>query len=96
MAIAVILELEIKPAFVTSFEDGMRDAFVDTRAFPGCISINACKHDSRPNTYVFLEHWREHADYQNYIKWRSESKFMEQLVPMLVAQPVPRILPIVI
>jgi quinol monooxygenase YgiN len=92
MSIAVILELEVKPEFASSFEQGMRQAFPDTRAFSGCISINACKHETRPNTYIFLEHWRDQSDYDKYVKWRSGTPFMEEIGPMLAAAPVPRVL----
>jgi quinol monooxygenase YgiN len=92
MSIAVILELEIKPEFFSSFEQGMRTAFVETRAFAGCISINACRDESRPNIYIFLEHWREQADYDRYVAWRAETKFIEVMGPMLAAAPVSRVL----
>ncbi|MDB6062948.1 MAG: antibiotic biosynthesis monooxygenase subfamily protein [Verrucomicrobiaceae bacterium] len=95
MSISVILELNIKPEFIADFEAGIKQAFPETRAFPGCISVNACRHESRPNTYLFLEHWREQADYENYIKWRTETAFMEQLMAIIASPPVSRVLQVV-
>ena len=95
MSISVILELEIKPEFSADFERGIQQAFPETRAFPGCISVHACHHDSRPNTYIFLEHWRAKADYESYIKWRTETGFMQRMQDILVSPPVPRMLQVV-
>jgi quinol monooxygenase YgiN len=96
MSIGVILELEIKPEFAAAFEQGIQQAFPETRAFPGCISVHACRHESRPGTYVFIEHWRAQADYDNYVKWRTESAFMEQLGPILASAPIPRVLQVIV
>lgn len=95
MTISVILEMEIKPEFIKDFEQGIQQAFPETRAFPGCISVHACHHDTRPNTYIFLEHWREKTDYENYIKWRTETGFMEQMAGIIVGALEPRILQVV-
>ncbi len=95
MSISVILELDIKPEFAKDFEQGVQQAFPETRAFPGCISVNACRHESRPNVYLFIEHWREQADYENYIKWRTETAFMDQLASIVASPPVTRVLQVI-
>jgi quinol monooxygenase YgiN len=95
MTIAVILELEFQPSFSASFEDIISNALPDTRKFAGCIYVNACKHESRPNTYVLLEHWREQADYDRYTKWRTDTGMMDQMGPTLASPPVLRVLPVI-
>jgi quinol monooxygenase YgiN len=96
MSISVILELEVKPEFAATFEQGLAQAFPETRAFPGCISVHACRHDSKPGTYVFLEHWREQANYDSYVKWRTDTGFMDQMGPILASPPVLRVLQVVV
>jgi quinol monooxygenase YgiN len=96
MSIGVILELEFQPQFAASFEERIRQALPETRVFPGCISVNACKHESRPSTYVLVEHWREQADYDRYVKWRTDTGFMDQMGPTLASPPVVRVLPVIV
>jgi quinol monooxygenase YgiN len=95
MTIAVILELELQPRFAASFEEIIQKALPDTRQFAGCIYVNACKHESRPNTYILLEHWREQADHDRYVKWRTDTGFMEQMGPTMANPPAMRVLQVI-
>lgn len=43
----------------------------DTRAFKGCIKVDVFA-DESSKTYTLIEEWDTMADYESYMKWRTE------------------------
>jgi quinol monooxygenase YgiN len=58
-------------------------ALADTRAFPGCLSVETYTDVDQPDTVVLWEKFETRADHEAYLKWRGETGMMEALAPIL-------------
>jgi len=58
-------------------------ALTDTRAFPGCVSVETYTDTDQPDTVVLWEKFERRADHEAYLAWRAETGMMEALAPIL-------------
>lgn len=79
MSVKVILELNLKPEVVEAVKDGFAATLVDTRKFEGCEEISIIQSEDDPNKLLILEQWETRANYEAYLKWRTERGDMDNL-----------------
>ena len=84
------LVIVVFPAKKEKFEDlknTLKEAFVDTRAFEGCISIDTYE-DLSTNTIYLIEDWESLDNHTDYSNWRAETGLADVLEPLLVGGAV--------
>tara|TARA_R110000824_G_scaffold7892_7_gene35989 strand:+ start:12487 stop:12777 length:291 start_codon:yes stop_codon:yes gene_type:complete len=86
MSILVQLEVKAKPECVEEMSSFLADIFPDTRAYDGCIDIQAYLNEDGC-TIVFVEHWLSREHYQKYLAWREASGSLAALGPFLQGPP---------
>ena len=87
MAIMVLLEGKAKAETVDRLKGALPKLFPETRQYEGCRSIAAYMGADDDRTVVFVESWETKAHYERYLKWRTETGVIEELVGMLEAPP---------
>lgn len=83
----MILDIEIKPEHGADMEAGMKAALPDTRAYDGCISVDAMRRSDNPNHWVLVEEWDTQGHHERYMQWRTETGFMAKWAPMFASEP---------
>jgi len=61
----------------------LKEALVDTRAFEGCISIEAFTSADAPDDVVLWEKFETRAHHEAYLSWRVETGMLDMLAPVL-------------
>lgn len=84
------IKAEAAEAVCASFEVMLPD----TRAFPGCIAVNAYRSAEHPNRVILIEEWDSEEDYGKYLAWRSQDGSLDQMADFLAAPSQPQIWPI--
>lgn len=87
MAVTVILELPVKPENRDDMVNAMKGALPDTRAYAGCIKITALANQDDTNTIVLIEEWESRGHHEAYMKFRTETGFIEAMSAMLTGEP---------
>ena len=87
MAVTVILELSVKPENRNDVVEAIKGALPVTRAFDGCIKIISLTNQDDTNTIVLIEEWDTRGHHAAYMKFRTESGFIEAMVGMLTGEP---------
>ena len=78
----VIVSFPAKTESLDLLKQSMKDALPDTRAYPGCISVDTYLEEST-NTIHLIEDW-ETLDHQaKYLNWRIETGLLTDLDPIL-------------
>ncbi|MCF8710078.1 putative quinol monooxygenase [Rhizorhapis sp. SPR117] len=88
--VAVTFEMELKEQAVEPMIKGFAAALEETRAFPGCRSVNAYRSHEDPNRIILLENWDSVEAYQKYIAWRTETGSMDGMVTALAKPSRPQ------
>jgi quinol monooxygenase YgiN len=86
MAVTVILELPVKPENRDEMVNALKGALPDTRAYDGCIKITAFNDQDNTNTIVLYEEWETRGHHEAYMKFRTESGFIEAMAGMLTGE----------
>ena len=79
----VIAEFHVLKEHVETLEEGFRNSFSDTRAYSGCISIDAYL-DETASTFIVVQDWESFEHYDAYLNWRIESGLFEFFDRILV------------
>lgn len=87
MSVKIILEIEVKPEAAVEMEAGMKAALPDTRAYDGCISVDAMKRADDPNVFVLFEEWETQGHLERYTQWRTETGFFDEWAPLMASEP---------
>jgi len=87
MATMVILEGKAKADSVERLKTALAEVFPSTRTYDGCHGITAYLNAEDERTVVFIEHWESSAHYERYLKWRTETGVIANLVGMLESAP---------
>lgn len=58
-------------------------ALSETRAFPGCLSVETYTDVDEPDTVVLWEKFETRADHEAYLSWRIENGMIEGLATIL-------------
>ena len=78
----VIVSFPAKSETLELLKQSMKDALPDTRAYPGCISVDTYIEEST-NTIHLVEDWETLDDQANYLNWRIETGLLTSLDPIL-------------
>jgi quinol monooxygenase YgiN len=73
MSVMVIFEGKVKPDVLDRLKASLPRVFPETRAFDGCLGIQAYINDENECNIVFIEHWKSKAHYERYLAWRTET-----------------------
>lgn len=73
MAVMILLEVEVSPDKADDLKAVLGDMLVDTRAFDGCIGVEAIRDQERPGTIILVQRWQSRAHYERYSAWRAET-----------------------
>ncbi len=65
----------------------MPTLLLETRAFPGCISIDIYQNDRYPKEFTFSGNWESIEHYERYLTMRAEQGVMDALTAMLQTPP---------
>ena len=87
MAVTVILELPVKPENRDDMVNAMKGALPDTRAYDGCIKITGLSDQDDSNTIVLIEDWESRGHHEAYMKFRTETGFIDAMMGMLTGEP---------
>ena len=87
MPIMVVVEGKAKKEAVDRMKATLKKGFKETRAYDGCMSINAYTLDDDGQTFLFVQHWETKPHYERYLAWRTETGFVAELVNMLESGP---------
>jgi len=66
----------------------------DTRAFPGCRSVNAFRSKDHPNRVLLIEEWDSQEDYEKYLAWRNRDGMIDNMASILTTPSKPEFWPI--
>ena len=78
----VIVSFPAKTESLDILKQSMKDALPDTRAYPGCISVDAYLEEST-STIHLIEDWETLDDQANYLNWRVQTGLLTALDPFL-------------
>jgi quinol monooxygenase YgiN len=91
MAIKVLLEVQLKADSLEAGYAGVHDTLVQTRAFPGAISLEVLIDHTDPARIVVIETWESTEAHDRYTAWRaSDEGAPTKLVAVLAGAPVTR------
>ena len=79
----VIVSFPAKTESLDLLKQSMKDALPDTRAYPGCISVDTYLEEST-NTIHLIEDWETLEHQKQYLNWRVETGLLDVLEPLLV------------
>ena len=83
MSETVVAVFPTKPDDVATMESGFRASLGDTRAFDGCISIDAY-FDASTSTFVVIQSWESISHYDRYLDWRKSNGLLDMFDRVLV------------
>lgn len=87
MAIAVFLEVQIKPESVDEMKAFFKEILPDTRAYEGCLGIDVYGNMDDGANLVLYERWESRSHYDKYLAWRQETGVVDQLGGFLAGPP---------
>jgi quinol monooxygenase YgiN len=81
------LEFNLKPDQSVAFQDLMKEALMDTRAFAGCKYVAMFVDQDDPTKVFLYEIWDKQESYKAYSAWRGETKFGDLVGPYMAGPP---------
>jgi quinol monooxygenase YgiN len=88
MSVIALLELRLKPESLPSAYQVLREILADTRAFPGCESVEVLVDDADPAHIIAKEIWASKQADAAYREWRASDAGASALGSVLVGAPV--------
>lgn len=73
MSVTVLLEITVPPEKSGAVETMLADMLADTRAFEGCLGIEAIRNQQDPGNFFLIERWESRAHHERYNTWRAET-----------------------
>ena len=95
MTVNVLIEGSLKDGERDGFTDICREAFKVTRAFDGCKHIDLVYNTEDGNHWFFNETWESKAQYDKYLKFRTEDGTLEAIAGLCEAPPSIKIFDII-
>ena len=87
MGAIVIVDLPASQEGKAALKSMLREALRDTRAFDGCLAASLCVDRADDALVTIVERWQTLDHYLRYDAWRTETGFMDQIGPLLGADP---------
>jgi len=88
MSIVTVVELRFRPADREEGIATLQRALLQSRAFPGCESIEVLETIDDPTRIVMIEQWASVHDDVAYRAWRKTPEGSSGLAPLLAEPPV--------
>jgi quinol monooxygenase YgiN len=73
MDVTILLEVQVKPEKVGALKATLKEMLVDTRAFDGCIGVQAIQDLENPGNIVLVQKWKSRGHYEKYNAWRAKT-----------------------
>jgi quinol monooxygenase YgiN len=89
MSVTVTADFPIKADRLEEFLGMMPAALIETRAFKGCESIRVHV-EQNTSTLFMVNTWASRADTEAYIKWRTDTGFMDKIGAFFSGEPLIR------
>jgi quinol monooxygenase YgiN len=90
--VVVIVDVRLKPGKAVDFARWSEENLGDTRAWDGCIGVDAYTDPADPQAAAFVEHWRSRSDHEAYGRWRRETDSAKSLGALFEGPPTVRYL----
>ncbi|MFD4295206.1 putative quinol monooxygenase [Rhodococcus sp. NPDC058505] len=87
MALIAVLELTFKPDALDAARAVMGRVLTETRAFDGCLGVDAVIDATSPNTWRFIERWESAEHDAAYRRFRAGEGAITDLGPLLAGAP---------
>ncbi|MFF0816946.1 putative quinol monooxygenase [Rhodococcus sp. NPDC003318] len=87
MAVIAVLELTFKPETLDKAKEVMTRVLAETRAFDGCVRVDAVVDAKDPNVLRFVETWESAEHDAAYRKFRAGEGAITDLGPLLAGAP---------
>ncbi|MCG8427705.1 MAG: antibiotic biosynthesis monooxygenase [Chromatiales bacterium] len=87
MTATVLLSGVAQPDKIDELKALLERCLVETRAYPGFISINIYEDIESPGSFVFYEKWETIKAYEAYLTWRTSQGIMEKIGNLLTSPP---------
>ena len=71
MSVTALLDLRLKPESIAIAPDVIRAVLADTRAFPGCLSVDVLVDSADPAHLILFEKWESAEADAAYRVWRA-------------------------
>ncbi len=73
MSVTVLLEITVPPEKSGAVEAMLAAMLADTRAFDGCLGIEAIRNQDDPGNFFLIERWQSREHHARYNAWRAET-----------------------
>jgi quinol monooxygenase YgiN len=87
MTITAIFEIRLQASTLSTAADVIANAVRDTRAFPGCLSVEVLQATDDPGRVIVLERWESAEHDAAYRQWRAGEGAIAGLAPLLAGPP---------
>jgi len=87
MSVMVLLELTVQVHDQDEVIGMVSDMLSATRDREGCLDAGVYTHSEQPGTIMVVERWKDRADHETYVAWRTERGDPEGLVPRFSEAP---------
>jgi quinol monooxygenase YgiN len=87
MSITAIFEIRLNPSTLSEAADVIANAVRDTRAFPGCQSVEVLQATDDAQRIIVLERWESAEHDAAYRQWRAGEGTIAKLPGLLAAPP---------
>ena len=90
MSVTIIVEIAAKPGKRATLIEQLAPMMPETRAQPGCRSMEIYSAQDCPNTMVAIEEWDDRPSYDAYLNWRIETGMMADIMQLAEGGPTIR------
>jgi len=87
MAVTVLLELTSQPDKSKDLKALLKKILVDTRTHDGCIGVDVVDNQDDRANILLIERWQSRAHYEQYLGWRQQTGFVDELGEYLANPP---------
>jgi quinol monooxygenase YgiN len=87
MRITAIFEIRLKAGALDAAAAVIEGAVQETRAFPGCESVDVLQARDEPERLIVIEQWASADDDAAYRRWRATDGAITGLPALLAAPP---------
>ncbi len=87
MAVRVIVNAKAKPGTGDEIVAFFRSILPETRAYEGCVSVDALQNSDDADNVVLVEEWASREQYEKYLAWQRERGTSGRLAEALAEPP---------
>src|SRR3954465_16062025 len=87
MPVRVVVRLQARPGEGEKLLEVVRKITPGSTSKEGAGAFELLRDLDDPNTLVMLEHWRDRADHEAYVRWRAETQTGVAELGAVLAEP---------